>query len=159
MAGFRLEAEVTGLRAELDAADTPALPLIRSAEALAATGHLGEALNRFSEGMRGLLPHERITLHLRWGEDELIALNPDAPRPFADIPAMAIDTFAGAPVVRNEREWLVRGVEDGEELIVPLIVAGRAVGTLGVLARSLGDHRKAARRRGYSPTSWRHIWS
>jgi hypothetical protein len=144
VAGFRLEAEVTGLRAELDTADIPALPLIRSAEALATTGHLGEALNRFSEAMRGLLPHERITLHLRWGDDELIALNPDAPRPFADIPAIAIDTFAGAPVIRAEREWLVRGVEDGEELIVPLVVAGRAVGTLGVLARSLGDHRKAA---------------
>lgn len=144
VAGFRLEAEVAGLKAELDAVDTPALPLIRSAEALAATGHLGEALSRFSEGMRGLLPHERITLHLRWGDEEIIALDPGAPRPFADIPAMPIDAFAGAPVLRGEREWMVARVEDGEELIVPLTVAGRAVGTLGVLARALGDHRKAA---------------
>jgi hypothetical protein len=144
VAGFRLSAEVAGLKAELDAVDTPALPLIRAAEALAATGHLGEALNRFSEGMRGLLPHERITLHLRWGEEEVIALNPDSPRPFADIPAVPIDTLAGAPVLRGEREWLVGPVDDGEELVVPLMVAGRAVGTLGVLSRALGDHRKAA---------------
>jgi len=144
VAGFRLGAEVVGLKAELDAVDTPALPLIRSAEALAATGHLGEALGRFSEGMRGLLPHERITLHLRWGDEEVIALDPGAPRPFADIPAMPIDGFAGAPVLRAEREWLVCQVDEGEELIVPLTVAGRAVGTLGVMARSLGDHHKAA---------------
>jgi hypothetical protein len=145
VAGFRLGAEVAGLKAELDTIDTPALPLIRAAEALAATGHLGEALGRFSEGMRGLLPHERITLHLRWGEEEVITLDPGAPRPFADIPTIAMDAFAGAPVLRGEREWLVcRDGEDSEELIVPLTVAGRAVGTLGVLARPLGDHRKAA---------------
>lgn len=144
VAGFRLAAEVEVLRAELAAVDTPALPLIRSAEALAATGHLGEALNRFSAGMRGLVPHERITLHLRWGEDEVIALDPGAPRPFADIPAIALDDFAGAAVLRGEHEWLVRTVDGGEEMIVPLVVAGRIVGTLGVRAESFSTPGDAA---------------
>jgi hypothetical protein len=142
--GFRLAAEVAALQAEIDAADIPALPLIRAAEALAVTGQLQEGLRRFSEGLGALLPHERITLQLRWGEDEVIELNPDSPRPFADIPAMLVDDFAGAPVLRGEDEWLVRAVEDGEELIVPLVVAGRAVGTLGVRARAFPSTRDAA---------------
>ncbi len=144
VAGLRLAAEVAALEAEIEAADIPALPLIRAAEALAVTGKLQEALHRFSEGLGALLPHERITLHLRWGEDEVIELNPDSPRPFADIPAIGVDAFPGAAVLRGEQEWLVRPVEGGQELIVPLAVAGRAVGTLGVRARMFPSTGEAA---------------
>ncbi|HEU5218299.1 MAG TPA: hypothetical protein VFU23_06550 [Gemmatimonadales bacterium] len=144
VAGFRLAAEVGALQSEIETADLPALPLIRAAEALAVTGQLQEALRRFSEGLGGLLPHERITLHLRWGEDEVIELNPDSPRPFADIPAIDAGSFAGAPVLRGEQEWTVRLVDGCKELIVPLAVAGRAVGTLGVRARSFSSHDDAA---------------
>jgi hypothetical protein len=144
VAGFRLAAEVTALQAEIDSADIPALPLIRAAEALAVTGQLQEGLRRFSEGLGALLPHDRITLHLRWGEDEIIELNPDSPRPFADIPAMEVDAFVGAPVLRGDQEWLLRAVEGGKELIVPLAVAGRAVGTLGVRAHAFASTPEAA---------------
>jgi hypothetical protein len=144
VAGFRLAAEVAAFQAEIKVADMPVLPLIRAAEALAVTGQLQEGLHRFSEGLSALLPHDRITLHLRWGEEEVIELNPDSPRPFADIPAIAVDAFEGAPVLRGEQEWLVRAVEDGAELIVPLVVAGRAVGTLGVQARSFHSSSDAA---------------
>ncbi len=144
VAGFRLAAEVAALHSEIEAADIPALPLIRAAEALAVTGQLQEGLRRFSEGLGALLPHDRITLHLRWGEDEIIELNPASPRPFADIPAIEVHAFAGAPVLRGEQEWLVRAVEEGKELIVPLAVAGRAVGTLGVQARTFSSTRNAA---------------
>jgi hypothetical protein len=132
VAGLRLAAEVEGLRAQVQAADTPALPLIRAADALAGTSHLGEALARFSQELRTLVPHQRIVLHLRWGEGEVIALDPDAPRPFADLPAMPVDTFEGAPLLRGERQWLVRSTADGEEILVPLRVAGRPIGTLGL---------------------------
>ncbi len=144
VSGFRLAAEVAALKAEIDAASIPALPLIRAAEALAVTGQLQEGLRRFSAGLDALLPHERITLHLRWGEEEVIELNPDSPRPFADIPAIDVDAFDGAPVLRGDQEWLVRAVEGGKELIVPLAVAGRAVGTLGVRAQAFSSTRDAA---------------
>lgn len=144
VAGLRLAAEVEGLRAQVVAADTPALPLIRAGEALAGTSHLGEALARFSEELRALVPHRRIVLHLRWGEDEVIALDPDAPRPFADLPALPVDGFDGAMVLRGERDWLVRSVPGGEEIIVPLRVAGRPVGTLGVQSPAFMATREAA---------------
>ncbi len=144
VAGFRLAAEVAALQAEIASADLPALPLIRAAEALAATGQLQEGLRRFSEGLGALLPHDRITLHLRWGEGEVIELNPDSPRPFADIPAIAVDSFEGAPVLRGEQEWQVRTVEDGQELMVPLAVAGRVVGTLGVRATAFSSTSKSS---------------
>jgi hypothetical protein len=144
VAGFRLAAEVDALQSEIEAADIPALPLIRAAEALAVTGQLQEGLRRFSEGLGALLPHERITLHLRWGDDEVIELNPDSPRPFADIPAMPVDDFAGAPVLRGEQEWLVAAADGAKELMVALAVAGRVVGTLGVRARAFPSTRDAA---------------
>ncbi len=144
VAGLRLAAEVEGLRSQVQAADTPALPLIRAADALAGTSHLGEALARFSVALRTLVPHQRIVLHLRWGEGEVIALDPDAPRPFADLPATPVDAFDGAPVLRGEREWLVRSVAGGEEIIVPLRVAGRAVGTLGLRSPGFMATREAA---------------
>jgi hypothetical protein len=139
-----MAAEVEGLRAQVVAADTPALPLIRAGDALAGISHLGEALARFSEELGTLIPHRRIVLHLRWGEAEVIALDPDAPRPFADLPALPVDAFEGAPVLRDEREWLVRTVALGEEIIVPLRVAGRAIGTLGVQSPAFMATREAA---------------
>ncbi len=144
VAGFRLAAEVGALKAELVSADIPALPLIRAAEALAVTGQLQEGLRRFSEGLGALLPHDRMALHLRWGEDDVIELNPASPRPFADIPAVEVEAFVGAPVLRGEQEWLLRAVEGGKELIVPLTVAGRAVGTLGVRAPAFSSTAEAA---------------
>ena len=44
----------------------------------------------------------------------------------------------------GEQEWLVRSVEGGKELMVPLTVAGRAVGTLGVRARAFSSTSEAA---------------
>jgi hypothetical protein len=144
VSNFRMVAESAGLRAQIDTGETPSLPLIRSAEALAATGHLGEALSRFSLGMKGLLPHDRISLHLRWGEDDVIELNVNSPRPFADIPAVPIDAFPGAPILRGEREWVVQDLGDAEEVMVALNVAGKAIGTLGVQGRGFAGPREAA---------------
>ena len=144
VAGFRLAAQVAALQEEIKTAEIPALPLIRAAEALAITGQLQEGLRRFSEGLGALLPHDRMTLHLRWGEDEVIELNPDSPRPFADIPAVDVQSFEGAAVLRGEREWMVQSVDHARELIVPLAVAGRAVGTLGVRARKFASEDEAA---------------
>jgi hypothetical protein len=142
--GLRLAAEVDGLRAIAGAVETPALHLIRSALALAVTSHLGEALREFGNGLRELLPHEAMFLHLRRGDDEVIAIDPEAPRPFADLPGIPIASFEGGPVLSGEREWLVRSVEGAEEIVVALRVAGRAVGTLGVRGRNFVSTREAA---------------
>jgi hypothetical protein len=144
VASFRLAAHVESLRAQIDAVDTPSLPLIRSAEALSTMAHLRDGLDRFAEGMRALLPHERITLHLRWGDDDVIRLDPAAPRPFADLPTVALEEFEGSAVLRGEREWLVRSVPGGEEVVVPLSVAGRTIGCLGVVGRTFRSTRDAA---------------
>jgi hypothetical protein len=144
VSGFRLAAEAAALRAQVKVADTPALPLIESAEALASTAHLGGALRAFFDGLRELVPHDRVSLHLRWGEHEVIALNPEAPRPFADLPAIPNDAFPGAAVLRGELGWLVLSVEDGEEVIVPLMVAGRIVGALGVWSRGFDSTGETA---------------
>jgi GAF domain-containing protein len=141
--GLRLAAELDGQRAQPSAEESPDA-LGRSALALAATSHLGEALRAYGESLAGLLPHEAMALHLRWGEDEVIAIDPVAPRPFADVPGIPIHAFEAGPVLRGEREWLVRSVDGREEIVVPLRVAGRVIGTLAVRARGFPSTRDAA---------------
>jgi len=121
-----------------------ALPLARAAEALAVTSHLGQGLADFAAELGQILPHDGISLHLRRGEDEVIALDPKAPRPLADLPPIALDEFEGAAVLRGEREWQVRSLDAGEEVLVPLRVAGRTVGTLGVRSGQFASARSAA---------------
>jgi hypothetical protein len=142
--GFRLSAEAEGLRARDEVVESPALVLVRAAEGLATTGHLGEALSRFTAELAESLPHDGIRLHLRWGEDEVIEVDPEAPRPFADIPSMPVDGFEGAPVLRDERQWMILAVDGGEEVVVPLRVAGRTIGTLGVRGKFFATPRAAA---------------
>lgn len=152
LAGLLLAPRVQGLRmaVALEGHQTPGTrmaepsPLVTSVEALAGTSHLGDALRLFREGLAMVLPHQGISIHLRWGEDEVIAIDPDSPRPLADVPRIPLGSFAGAPVIQGDREWLVRSVEGGEEVIVPLPVAGRAVGSLGVLGKNFVSPRDAA---------------
>jgi hypothetical protein len=119
-------------------------PLLRAATVLATTAHLGEALAGFASELGQLVPHEGLTIHLRRGEEEVIALDPRAPRPLADLPAIPLDEFPGAAILRGEREWVVRTIDDGDEVLVPLRVAGRPVGTLGIRSRQLDSARGAA---------------
>lgn len=140
---LRLAAEVEGLRVQGAAVEAPTLPLVRAGDALANTAHLGEGLARFSDALRELLPHERIAVHLRWGEDEVIEVDPLAPRPFADIPPAPVAHFHGAQVLLGDLEWLVRSVDEAEEIVVPLRVAGRTVGTLGVHGKNFDATRDA----------------
>lgn len=120
------------------------LPLARAAEVLAATAHLAQGLADFAAELGQVLPHEGISLHLRRGEDEVIALDPKAPRPLADLPPIPLAEFEGAAVLRGEREWEVRRLDEGEEVLVSLRVAGRTVGTLGVRSREFASARRAA---------------
>jgi len=149
LAGLILAPRVAGLRAPgPDAASEPArthdFPLSRAADILAGTAHLGEGLAGFAVELGQLLPHQGISLHLRRGEEDLIVLDPAAPRPLADLPAMPVAGFEGAPVLEGEREWQLRDVDGLVEVLVPLRVAGRTMGTLGVRSSGFDSSRRAA---------------
>jgi hypothetical protein len=141
---LRLVAELEARRSDVVVAAVPASPLIHAAEALATTAHLGEGLARFSEALREVLPHQRIALYLRWGDDGVVTLDPAAPRPLADLPTELAANFHGAFVLGGDVEWVVRTVDGEDELLVPLLVAGRAMGTLGVWAGEFADPAAAA---------------
>jgi hypothetical protein len=149
LAGLILAPRVAALQApagdsHAEPVSAQALPLARAAEALAGTSHLGQGLADFAAELGQVLPHDGISLHLRRGEDEVIALDPKAPRPLADLLPIALDEFEGAALLRGEREWQVRSLDAGEEVLVPLRVAGRTVGTLGVRSGQFASARSAA---------------
>lgn len=118
--------------------------LMRAAEALAGTPHLGEALARFAEELAEVLPHSRLRYHVRWGDDEVVEVDPGSLRPLADLPKLPADAFAAPEVLRGQRPWSGCATEDGEALVVGLEVAGRPVGTLTVEGARFESARQAA---------------
>jgi hypothetical protein len=149
LAGLIVAPRVAGLRApEAEApsgvTESREFPLSRAADILAGTAHLGEGLAGFAVELGQLLPHQGISLHLRRGEAELIALDPWAPRPLADLPAIPVEEFEGAALLDGEREWLLHDVDGLVEVLVPLRVAGRTMGTLGVRSEAFDSSRSAA---------------
>jgi len=137
-------AQAAGPSAEAAPAMASDLPLVRAADVLAATAHLGSALAGFAVELGRVLPHQRITLHLRRGDDEVIELDPAAPRPFADLPAIGVGEFPARGLLQGEQEWLVEQDHAGETVRVPLRVAGRTVGVLGVRGSDFTSPRSAA---------------
>jgi hypothetical protein len=149
LAGLMLAPRVAGLRVPEPSEPVPAidsrdLPLARAADILADTAHLGDALAGFAAELGQLLPHRGISLYLRRGEDELFILDPRAPRPLADLPALAVDAFEGAAVLEGDREWQVHDADALVEVLVPLRVAGRTMGVLGVRSDGFDSSRGAA---------------
>ena len=149
LAGLILAARVAALRAApAIAAGGPAeaggLPLSEAAAALAATAHLGDGLAEFAAQLGRLIPHEGVSIHLRRGEDEVITLDPAAPRPFADLPGLPLREFEGTPILSGEEPWLVRERDGRDEILVPLQVAGRIMGTLGIRGRHFESVRAVA---------------
>jgi hypothetical protein len=144
VAALRLDVEVQALRGQLEVLQAPSLPVLRAAEALASTAHLGEALQRFASEVREIVPHRSIRFLLRRSESEVVALSADAIRPLSDMPALALGSLVERPVFEGERPWQVTPREDGVELAVPLRVADRAVGVMVIEAESFGSPREAA---------------
>ncbi|MGH7559625.1 MAG: hypothetical protein ACRENB_01265 [Gemmatimonadales bacterium] len=144
VAGLRLELEREGRRTEGTAASLPNVSLVRASQSLADTGHLGAALALFDAQLQTVVPHESFAIHLRWGEDEVIWIDPDSLRPPADLPAQPLQDFDGAPLLRGDRGWMVRTVNGTEEVMLPLRVAGRPVGTLSLRSGAFPSPREAA---------------
>jgi hypothetical protein len=119
-------------------------PLPRAAAALASAAELAEGLRRFGEELGRLLPHDGLSIHLKRNDWELVALDPETPRPLGDQPALALAEFPGRAVIQESREWVALVRDHREEVFVPLVVAGRTVGVLGVRSRGTVAGRTAA---------------
>lgn len=144
VAGIRLDAEVHALRGQLEVLQAPSLPVLRAAEALAATAHLGEALHRVNGEIAELLPHRAVRYHLRWSDAEVVTLSADAIRPLPDLPLTALADVPARSIIEGEQPWLAVPLPEGVELAVPLEVAGRRLGAMVVEAASIGSPRDAA---------------
>jgi hypothetical protein len=144
VAAFRHEAEAQALRGQLEVLQAPTLPVLRAAEALAGTAHLGEALHRVAAEVREVLPHEHLRILLRWSDHEVVTLTADTIRPLADLPLLAVDTLAAAPVLDGDEPWVLADAAGGVELAVPLRVADRRIGALVLGAPAFPTPREAA---------------
>ena len=133
-----------GPRPPAQSSESGPAPIHRAAAVLAETMHLGEGLQRFGAELGGMLAHQGMSIHLRRGDNDVVTLDPDAPHPLADLPAVRIGRFEGEPLLEEERDWLLLARPEGEELMVPLRVAGRCLGTLGVRSTGFPSPSEAA---------------
>jgi hypothetical protein len=131
---LRLESEVQALRGQLEVLQAPSLPVLRAADALATTAHLGEALHRFGADVREIIPHDRMRYLLRLSDSEAVELLPDAIRPLADLPVQPIDTLSARAVLEGDRAWILGHRRDAVELSVALRVADRVIGAMVIEA-------------------------
>ena len=141
---FRLESELQGLRGQLEVLQAPSLPVLRAAEALAGTTHLGEALHLFSGEVRELIPHDLMRFYLRVSDEEMVELIPDAIRPLADLPLLPVASFGAQPVLDGERPWTLAHGREAEAIVVGLSVAGRVIGAMLLGGPQFENPRDAA---------------
>ena len=127
---LRLEAEIQTIRGQLEVLQAPSLPVLRSAQTLAVTAHLGEALQSFGSDIRELIPHDRIRYLLRLSETEVVEQNPEALRPIADLPVQEIRTLPSRPVLDGDQTWILAHRRNQAQLAVNLRVAGRVIGAM-----------------------------
>ena len=144
VAAFRLESEVQALRGQLEVLQAPSLPVLRAAESLASTAHLGEALHRFGAEVREVLPHDRIRFLLRLTDEECVELLPETIRPLADLPLLTIQELPARAVLESERPWTLIHRHESEGIAVGLRVAGRVIGAMILEATHFEGPREAA---------------
>ena len=144
VAALRLESEVHALRGQLEVLQAPSLPVLRAAEALAGTTHLGEALHLVGTEIREVIPHTGLRFQLRWSETEAVELTADGIRPLHDLPVYPIESLATRAVLEGERQWTLVQHREGSELAVALRVAQRTIGAMVIEGPEFGAPRDAA---------------
>ncbi len=144
VAAFRLESEVQALRGQLEVLQAPSLPVLRAAETLASTAHLGEALHRFAAEVREVLPHDRIRFLLQLTDDGCVEISPETIRPLADLPLLTIRELPARAVLEGERPWTLTHRHESEGIAVALRVAGRVIGAMVIEAGHFEGPREAA---------------
>lgn len=119
----------------------PGVTIASVVQMLAATAHWGEALRQFAGDLRQVVAHDRLQFALRMGEAEVVLLEPGDTRPLADLPVL---TTTGTPlgeILSGTATQVFRQEGAGEELLLPLRIAGRAVGAIRLYGLRLGDGR------------------
>ncbi len=181
-------AELQMLRGNLGMLRQVPAHLGRIAELMATTAHVGVATHAFAWEASAIVPFERLDLALRAGsENEVVVLTPGETKPLRDLPRVDVSGTELGRVLRSEITHTLAaashraGSEEGAPsaaLIVPLRVAGRAIGTMTlvatgsasfgqadvVLAQQLADivapHLELLRRSAFSggaSGSWRRV--
>ncbi len=88
----------------------------------------------------------------------MISLDPAAPRPVTRVPALALEDFPGSAVIRETREWTVRSRDGNPEVFVPLRVAARVIGALGIrVSGTVADRAAAALARPFADLAAPHL--
>lgn len=130
----------SGAPATLD----PGVRIAEAIQVLATTGHWGETLREFAGTVRLLLPFDHLDLAVRTGEEEgqLVLLEPGDTRPLSDLPRLSgHGTLRGAVASGVQSHGFEESEEWGTTLVVPLRIAGRAIGVM-----RLGGIRSAGER-------------
>jgi hypothetical protein len=141
---FRLETESQSLRGQLEVLQAPSLPVLRAAEALASTAHLGEALHRFDREVNEVIPHQGAAFLLRVAESEVVEFTADTLRPLGDLDPVSIEASLAKAILADGRPWSVDREDDQEHLAVALRVADRLIGALVLKATRFESPREAA---------------
>lgn len=141
---FRLESEAQVLRGQLEVLGAPTLPVLRAAEALAGTAHLGEALSRFEREVRDVIGETRISYLLRVGELDIVEISAETIRPLADLVPVAIELSDARGIMEEGRTWSHEFREAGERLVIALRVADRTIGAMVVDAPRFESARESA---------------
>lgn len=130
-----LEAEV--FRAQSSMAQAGQGRAARLAAALAGTPHWGDALGYFVDDVRDSLGYPEVRFALRLGEGTCVEVMAGDLRPLASLPGQPIIGSPLEAIFDGRAPFVVRG-RAGEDLAVPLRVAGRVVGALELLGRAPG---------------------
>jgi hypothetical protein len=141
---FRLDTDSQALRGQLEVLQAPSLPVLRAADALAATAHFGEALHRFTQDLGELVPHRAVRFILRVSEADVVEFTSSTLRPLADLRPVGIEASSAKSILAEGRAWSIEDEDGHEALVVALRVADRVIGALVLEANRFENPRDAA---------------
>ena len=136
---------VQGLRAELNAevarshaasSQVSQSRATRIASSLAGTAHWGDAVTYFVKDVRDSLGYQDARFILRFGDGRFVVVPTGDLRPLASLPSSEIDGSGLEALFEGIAPFMVAG-ENGNDLLVPLRVAGRVIGALELLDGTL----------------------
>ena len=108
----------------------------RIASSLASTPHWGEAVTWFVKDVRESLGYQDARFILRFGEGRFVIVPAGDLRPLSALSASEIDGSGLEALFEGVAPFMVAG-ENGNDLLVPLRVAGRVIGALELLDGAL----------------------
>lgn len=108
----------------------------RIASSLAGTAHWGDAVTYFVKDLRESLGYQDARFILRFGDGRLVIVPAGDLRPLASLPSSEIDGSGLEALFEGIAPFMVAG-DNGNDLLVPLRVAGRVIGALELIEGTL----------------------